>query len=50
MHEREHDNEREIVWPEPRDEPDREPSHAGARLADLSDAERERLTGDGADT
>lgn len=42
-------DEREIEWPEPRDDPDEEPSHPGARLEELTEAERERLSR-GADT
>ena len=37
-------DEREIEWPEPRDDPDEEPSHPGARLDELEDED------DGADT
>ena len=43
------DEEREPRWPEPRDEPDEEPSHPGARLDELADTERKRLT-DGTDS
>jgi hypothetical protein len=37
-------DEREVEWPPPREDPDREPSHPGARLDEL---EEER---DGPDT
>ena len=42
-------DEREVEWPEPADDPNEEPSHPGARLEELAEEERERLT-DGADT
>jgi hypothetical protein len=43
------EDEREPEWPEPRDDPDEEPSHPGARVEELTEKERKRLT-DGADT
>jgi hypothetical protein len=41
------DEKREVEWPPPRDDPDREPSHPGARLDELEATEEERR---GADT
>jgi hypothetical protein len=43
------DDERGPQWPEPREDPDEEPSHPGARLEELAEMERERLT-DGTET